>query len=107
MPDLKTIQEVNRHEQLREDALKLATEVMRKKIQDYGHWLTYPEVVLAAQVYTKSRRLLELTIQRAANPDIAPKNEPMLDSCIDLINYASYLHSVRSFTNMRAKGGGK
>lgn len=77
-------------EKLREEALSKAGAMVARKGRDYGHWSDYPEVVLASLTFVKAKRLLELAV-RSARGDDKEANEPMEDSALDLINYASFL----------------
>ncbi len=93
MTPADAITERKRMEALRESALKKASALVEKKGKDYGHWSDYPLVALAALNYVKAKRMLELTTQLTVNPFAAAVNEPLEDSCLDDINYASFLHA--------------
>lgn len=77
---------------LRKDALAKADALTVKKGQDYGKWYDYDEVTLAALNLVKAKRLLHLAIKIAANPQCLEANEPMEDSAVDAVNYASFLY---------------
>jgi hypothetical protein len=87
------------HEWLRKGALKKASGMVKGKGGDYGHFSEYPEVVLASNIFTKAKRLLNLAIK--ATRGGKEVNEPMEDSALDLINYASFIYSKV----MHRKGG--
>jgi len=78
-------------DELLSESHRLALEIHRKKDHDYGHFSQYPDVVLASNIFTKAKRILELTMRAHVNPDMRPKFESVDDSCLDLINYASFL----------------
>lgn len=76
---------------LREQALQKADQLTRGKGKDYGHFSTYPIVVLASLNFVKAKRMMELATKMSANPDHRAQFEPMADSCLDAINYASFM----------------
>ncbi len=79
-------------EDLRKEALARADSMVSGKGADYGHWSEYPEIVIAGINYAKAKRALELSLQRAANPDHKPKFEALEDTALDGINYLSFLY---------------
>ncbi len=82
---------IDQLEAARREALAKADDMVSRKGRDYGHWSEYPEVVLASLTFVKAKRMLELAI-RAKVGDGKEANEPMEDSALDLINYASFMY---------------
>lgn len=85
---MKTLEELDG---LRRLAMNTADDLVKGKGEDYGHWSGMPSVAIAALTFVKAQRLLELTVKIAADPDHEATNEPLEDSCLDIINYASFL----------------
>lgn len=81
---------IEEFEALRKEALAKSDAMTAKKGDDYGHWSTYPEIVLASLTFVKAKRMLQLAMKTIAGG--AETNEPMEDSALDLINYASFLY---------------
>lgn len=80
-------------EKLRIRALRLANRLVSRKGADYGHWSTYPLIALASLNFVKAKRMLELATKDAAGRGEAV-NEPLEDSCLDTINYASFIYGL-------------
>ena len=81
-------------EALRKEGLDRADQLTLKKGADYGHWSGYPAVALAALCFVKAKRMLELSVKIAADPDAREANEPLEDSALDIINYGSFLYAL-------------
>lgn len=76
------------------DSVERANALHELKGKDYGHFSEYPAVVLAALNFVKAKRILELSVKRAAYPDSAPAFESIEDSCLDQLNYVRFLYAV-------------
>lgn len=83
-------------EELRKEALEVASSLVKKKGADYGHWSEYPMVALAALNFVKAKRMLNLAVKTASNPFADVKNESMEDTCVDAINYNSFMYALLS-----------
>lgn len=81
-------------EALRHSAMAKAESLLARKGADYAWWGEYPPIALAGLNFVKAKRILELSTKVAANPESQEANEPLEDSCIDLINYASFLYAL-------------
>jgi len=76
------------------DSVEKANALHELKGKDYGHFSEYPAVVLAALNFVKAKRILELSVKRAADPAAAPVFESLEDSCLDQLNYVRFLYAV-------------
>ncbi len=98
--DMKRLDEL---EALRREAFQVASALTEHKGQDYGHWSEYPMVALAALNFVKAKRMLQLTVKQAANPFAPVANEPMIDTCVDAINYNSFMYGLLREKGIEAK----
>lgn len=83
-------------DEFRKFGLAEASGMVAGKDSDYGHWSEYPDVVLASLMFTGAKRAVELT-----RKDDEAVNKSLEDTCLDLINCASFLYGKLKSRSVR------
>ena len=101
----KTFEDLERIklDELADEATAIARRLRRKKGSDYSHFGQYPPMVHASTLLAKGKRAFNLLLKLSARPDQHPYFESIEDSCVDAINYASFVYAIMKWGKGRGQ----
>lgn len=82
------------------EAMNRAVALAGRKGGDYGHFTEYPLAAVAGLGLVKAKRILNLSTKGGS-----PNFESLEDSCVDLVNYASFCYAIVRLMKEEAGNG--